>query len=654
MTRKAAWAGFSFWAALLLAAAYRGGYDRMLLLTALGLTATAFAALERYRRHVALCFVFFAAGIGVNSGYTHFVYDRLIALDGQTVTITGHVKDFSQVSSDFDRVVVSGRVNGISAEISFVLPYGDLRYFDEITVTDTVSVIEDGAKFDSGSYNYSKSVFLQGGYGTGSYELTGRSVNPLFRSIREYRDKMFGLIVRVCPEREGAFLGAMLCGDKSEMSPALKTELYRSGLGHIFAVSGIHLVIAATFFGWIVNKLIRHRRLANFLVLAEVWGFAVFAGMSVSVVRAAVMLTVTRSGYLFGRKGDGLNSLGICAILLTVAKPYTAISPSFVLSFLAVLAIEIVDLSRRDREAENKAEYSLRLSFGVLFATAPASAAFFGGVSLMSVVTNMLLVPICSLSLQACFALLLTGGVGVVAVPLLKAAALPVRFALLCADHISAIGQSYVFTSSRWVFALVAITSAAMLAGCVLIKDSKRLTLTALTTLALWCAAANLYRMTDRDIRITVLPNGRRTAYIISKNGSAVVLDAGCHGGMDGALQRQMDRLGICEVRCAFISEQGTLTAAGYEEDFFIQPELIFVSDEALAEGDDGLTTIHEGNIADLGDMTVRSVHDGYEVTVEGNTVTLGKGKIVIGGDRVDISKERSLLELEGTTLRRL
>lgn len=654
MTRKAAWAGFSFWAALLLAAAFRSEHNLVFLLTAFGLAVISFAALEKYRSHVIVCFAFFAGGILLNSGYTHFVYDRLIALDGQIITITGHIKDFSQVSSEYDRVVVSGKVNGISTEMSFVLPYDHYRYFDEITVTDKVSIIEDGVKFDSGSYNYSKSVFLQGGYGTGSYELTGRSVNPVFRGIREYRDRMFGLIVNSCPGREGAFLGAMLCGDKSEMTPALKTELYRSGLGHIFAVSGIHLVIAVTFFGAVIGKLVRSRRIAYVLVLAEIWGFAVFAGLSVSVVRAAFMLTVTRSGFLFGRKGDGLNSLGLCAILLTVSKPYTAISPSFVLSFLAVIAIEVVSLAWHDNENKNNAEYSLRLSSAVLFTTAPASASFFGGVSLMSILTNLMLVPICTFALQICFVVLFTGGAYAIARPLLRIASQLVRFVLFCADNIARIDFSYVFTSSRAVFVIVVISSAAMIAGCALMKDAKRFMLTTVTVLAVWCAAANVSRALDDDIRITVLPSGRKTAYIISQKGSAVIIDAGCRGSLDGAVQNQMDKQGICEVRCAFISEQGVITASGYKEDFFLQPRLIFVGDEALAENNDSLVVLEEGSIADLGNIKVSPTGNGYDVTVGENTVTLGKGKIIIGEDTVDISKERSVLELEGTTLRRV
>ena len=624
MTRKAAWAGFSFCAALMLAAAFRSELDPTLLLTAVGLSVVCFAAFRKYRRHVIVCIVFFALGIALNSAYTHMVYDKLTALDGQTVTIKGYIKDRSQVDGSYDRVTVSGKIGSLPAEISFVLPYDDFRYYDEITVTDTVSLIEDGVKFDS----------------------------PVFREIREYRDRLFSLIIDTCPQREGAFLGAMLCGDKSELSPALKTELYRSGMGHIFAVSGIHLVIAVTFFSAIASRLIKSRRIVTFLTFAEIWGFAVFAGLSVSVVRAAVMLTLTKSGRLFGRKTDGLNSLGLCAIILTAAKPYTAVSPSFVLSFLAVLAIELAALHKRDDES-TKAEDTLRLSSYVLFTTSPASAIFFGGVSVISLLTNLLLVPLCTVSLMLCFAVLLTGGIPLFGRPLLLLAAIPVRFVLRCADDLAMLDLSYIFITNNVLLAIVSLLSAVMIFILSKQKNSRRFLAASLTVIAVWCASANISRVLDRGVKITVLPYGRKTAYVVSEQGDAVIFDVGARGSLDSAVARRLDRLGVSRVSCAFISERAYMTASEYPENFYFEPRMVFAANDPLAEDSDSMTILNSGETADLGMMTVTPDEKGYAVTVDGNSYVFGMGFIIIDGEKIDITNERTALVLEGTTLRR-
>ena len=653
MTRKAAWAGFSFWIALMLAAAYRSELDRTLLLTAFGLAAVAFAAFKKYRHHVTVCFVFFSAGVILNGCYTHFVYDKLVDLDGQTVTIQGHIKDRSQLNGNYERVIVRGRVNGIKTDISFVLPYDEYRYYDEITVTDTVNVIKNDIKFDCGDHNYSKGIFLQGGYATGSYELSDRSVTPLFREILNYRDKLFGVIISVCSKREGAFLGAMLCGDKSEMTPSMKTMLYRSGLGHIFAVSGIHLVIVVSFFSFIAGKLIKSKHAVYLLTLVEIWGFVVFAGMSVSVVRAAIMLTVTRSSPFLGRKSDGLNSLGLCAIILLVANPYSAISPSFVLSFLAVLAIEIVSLSKQDKD-DNKLERSMRYSSAVLFTTAPASAVLFGGVSVMSVISNLLLVPVCTFSLQICFLILFSGGSFTIARPLLHLASFPVRYALQCSDHIAELDFSYIFTSSRVIFVLIVLSSVVMTVLSVRIKDTKRYMLIVATVIAVWSAASNVSRLFESETVVSVLPKGKMTAYVVSYKGNAVIFDVGCCGKLDSAMQRRLDKLAIRKVSYAFISKRGVLTANAYHDDFYTYPEMVFINDDPLIRQDDELTVLKEDSTADIGSMKVKPVKNGYEVIIDDHVYLFGSGKLTIDGNETDISGETSVLELKGTTLRRL
>ena len=657
MTRKTAWAGISFWAALMLAAAFRSELNSIFLAAALGLAVTIFAALKKYRVHAAVCLAFFTAGILLNSGYTYFVYDKLIALDGQTVTINGYISDISIADNDHDRVTVIGRIGNIPAQISYVLPVGYYRYYDGISVTDEINMIEDGVKFESGSYYYSRSVFMQGSYGRGTATLTGRSVHPVLRQIREYRDRMFTVITQVCPDRTGAFLGAMLCGDKSEMTPAMKSELYRSGLGHVFAVSGMHLMYAVILFSFIIQKLVPSKKAAFALTIAEIWGFAIFSGMSVSVVRAAVMLTLTRSGFLLGRKSDGLNSLGLCAIILDLTKPYTAISPSFVLSFVSVAALEIVSLRQRENE-DNKAENTFRLSSAVMFGTAPASALFFGGVSVMSVLTNLLLVPLCAVSLQLCFLVLLTGGSYALARPIVKLASLPVRFVMYIADRISELPYSYIFTSNTSVLVMVVVSAIFMFALCVYIKDVKKLLVSVLTAVMCWYSASLLVYIFDDSLYITVLPTARGTVYLLTKRDSAVIVDAGCKGRLNSALQHRLDKLGVREVSAAFVSDNGIGSAVSYRRELFLQPEMIFINDDIFTELDDDLRkqlyTVKNGSCIELDGTEYRLTENGYEFTDGDTDIVLRKGSMIIDDEIIDISHEKNVLIYNNSELRRL
>ncbi len=664
MTRKLAWAGFSFWAALALSAIFKSGYNRVLLLAALGLGIIAFAALDKYRAQTVTCVLFFTAGILVNTAYTNNVYDKLTVLDGEVVTINGYVKDMSVTKAErLDRVVVCGKVNGKRTEISFFLPADDYHYFDEISVTGRVNRITDSVKFQGESYYYSKSVFLQGSLAE-SCERSGRCLHPVLRDVREYRDKLFMLINEIAPENEGAFLSAMLCGDKSEMTESMKESIYRCGLGHIFAVSGTHLVIAAAVFSAVISRLVRIRKLEFLLSLIEIWGFAVFAGMSVTVVRAAVMMTLSSGGFLFGRKSDCANSLGLCALLLTVSQPYCAISPSFVLSFTAVFAIGVIT-PRINENAESSESFAMTDKLlgtyvvptaSLLFFTAPVSAAFFGGVSVAAVISNILLVPLCVISLQLCFTVVLTGGIYVIARPLITWAALSVKPVLWSAKQLSRIKGLYVSVSSyKAVFTVLLLTAFIPVIYGILTHKRRAFTLVCLGAVCVWTAASNIARLLDDTYRVTILTDGESSAYILSSGSKAAIFDVGSAGSLDRAIQSELNQKGFDELEFAFISERGVTTASGYEEELFLQPGRIFITDEPKTHVgrklSDKLIVLPRGSVTDLGDHTVTCSDDGFLVKYNDDEMFFGESSIVINGAEYDLSDQNTLLETDFETL---
>ena len=181
-------------------------------------------------------------------------------------------------------------MGGIKGRLTFYADDLDYDYYDNIVATVKVSRIKDSINFRSEQYNRPKGVFLQGSTAE-NIKITG-SGNGFFRGIMHYRDKMFVLINDIIGGDEGGFAAAMLCGDKTELSKQTKLTVYRSGIGHIFSVSGTHVVIISAMIGWLMQKLSKDKRVIFAVQTVAMWAFAVFAGFSVSVVRAAVMLTL--------------------------------------------------------------------------------------------------------------------------------------------------------------------------------------------------------------------------------------------------------------------------------------------------------------------------------------------------------------------------
>lgn len=656
MTRKCVWAGFPFIGGLLLCGIFKSRFNLIFLLTAVGMGILFFFG-TKYKKETAVCTLFFIAGVAVNFLYTHNVYEKLTALDGKTVTISGYVTDHDYIGSDTSRVTVKGKVGGIKTEITFFLPYDDYRYYDKISVRGKVSEIKDSISFRSGEYYYSKGVFLQGGSAE-NVKRNGECSNVIFRAVKEYRDSLLVKIRRECGEDEGAFLSAMLCGDKSEMSQRMKTAMYRSGIGHIFAVSGAHLVIVSALFSAVVSAVIKRRRTAYALSLIEIWGFALFAGFSVSVVRAAVMLTIGQSGFIFGRKSDCLNSLGLSAIILTVGAPYSVLSPSFVLSFTAVFALgviapAVIKKMSLEKPVSGLTEYAVG-SACVLMFTAPVSAVFFGGLSVVSVISNLLLVPICTFALQISFLTVLTGGWELIAVPALKLAGIIVKPVIKSAEVISSVSFSYVTAENKLFLFIVAITAFLPILAGLTWGKKHCFSASCTTVIALWVLMSNIFVLTDRDTEITVLPSGKSAVYIVRSGNKAAVFNIGNKNKYNGAVERFICGRGINSISGVFVSDECYYSISEYERDLSVFPQMYF----APAGSDYFRDTLdfQTGDCARINGMEITCEDDGYTLEIDGNTYRLSGNGFEINGENYAASDEQFPLEInnDDLTVRRL
>ena len=194
----------------------------------------------------------------------------------------------------------------------------------------------------------------------------------------------------------GAFLTAILTGDKSGLSEQAASDLSEAGLYHILAVSGLHcgflLALAELAAG-------RHRRrLLAAVTLPSLVFYAVLTGCSPSVVRACVMLGLLVAAPLFRREGDGVTSLCAALFLLLLANPFAAASISLQLSFGAMAGILAVSgrlyrllLGGRKRgKVYRFTAAGFSTSLGALVFTAPLSAGYFGYLVLVAPISNLL------------------------------------------------------------------------------------------------------------------------------------------------------------------------------------------------------------------------------------------------------------------------
>ena len=181
----------------------------------------------------------------------------------------------------------------------------------------------------------------------------------------------------------GGLAAAMLTGDLSRLPETNLRELRGSGLAHLVVVSGLHLSTMALLLAFLLRRAGIMPRAG--VVLIFCWVFAGLTGFGASVVRAAVMLTVTEMGGVFSRRSDGPTSLALAGIALVLTDLRMAGSVSFWLSFLSTAGILFLfaPLRRVLWGAKDDKSIKGRLLHGLSAGAAASASAQFGALPVL-------------------------------------------------------------------------------------------------------------------------------------------------------------------------------------------------------------------------------------------------------------------------------
>ena len=191
-------------------------------------------------------------------------------------------------------------------------------------------------------------------------------------------------------------LQALLTGDQSGITEAVRTELSVAGLSHAMAVSGMHVSMLMTMLAFCCGG---NPRLTAILGIPMACFFTLMTGASPSSCRAAVMQILLLSAPLFHRERDSLTSLGLAGMVLLLENPWVISNVSFQLSFSAVAGLlllaqpiqqRLLSLWKSPGRLARFLSTSLAASLGATAFTLPFTVYYFDLVSLVAVVSNLL------------------------------------------------------------------------------------------------------------------------------------------------------------------------------------------------------------------------------------------------------------------------
>ena len=214
-----------------------------------------------------------------------------------------------------------------------------------------------------------------------------------------------------------AVVAAMALGDKSALTQDLKDVYSITGASHVLALSGLHLSII---FGLIVILAGGRRQLFtihfSLFTIVCIWAFVFLVGMSTSVVRSAVMLSIYALLSLGHRDRMSVNTLAFTAIVMLMISPMSLFDVGFQMSYMAVLSILLfVPLMESIFTEEYLMSHRVvrwlwgmvAVSLSAQIGTAPLIAYYFGRFSCYFLLTNFIVIPAAMLILYLSLVVLL-------------------------------------------------------------------------------------------------------------------------------------------------------------------------------------------------------------------------------------------------------
>ncbi|MEX2116678.1 MAG: DNA internalization-related competence protein ComEC/Rec2 [Bacteroidota bacterium] len=233
------------------------------------------------------------------------------------------------------------------------------------------------------------------------------SIRAWFAVIRSEFGKVFS---GQHGNEQAGFLQGVVFGDRREISAELKEAFMNTGTTHILAVSGSNVALIALMLYLFFGMLRFPKRWIVVLTILGLLFYMMLTGASSSIVRATIMGCVLVIGTAMERRTDIYNSICVAAVIVLLLDPLQLYDVGFQLSFVAVLSIvsiypklerlvEIIPAEWEEIRILIPVWKVFAVSLAAQLGTLPFTAYYFERVSVVSLMANILVVPLVGINL---------------------------------------------------------------------------------------------------------------------------------------------------------------------------------------------------------------------------------------------------------------
>lgn len=210
------------------------------------------------------------------------------------------------------------------------------------------------------------------------------------------KEKVKNTINEALPADEAAILVGIITGDKADIDENTRDAYVRTGLSHILSVSGLHVGFLMLLLTYALMPFKLDKRLQGGIIILVITYYILLIGAPLPSVRALIMLAVLMVGKAVGRNYDLLSSVSFAGMVILAIKPLAVHDPGFMISFGAMYSIALLypPFYGALRCIPAAIRSTVALSLAVWFGLAPVLAHYFNYISVISIIINIIVVPL--------------------------------------------------------------------------------------------------------------------------------------------------------------------------------------------------------------------------------------------------------------------
>ncbi len=348
---------------------------------------------------------------------------------------------------------------------------------------------------------------------------------------------------------EADFAGAIFLGNREMVSQKIKLAFRRSGTSHLLALSGLHISVLAAGLEFALKAARVKKKIRIAVSIPVTVMFALITGLSASVLRSAIMLVIYFVAQLIGEEKDSLTSLFAALALIITFRRYAVWDAGLWMSFSATLGLilfsdrllpHFAPMTRKTYSRAKKffragVKYVLGLLSATVIATLftlPVTYLLFGGISIISPISNLILVPLSQVLLYLLALLCVFFNVPFIGAGLAFAAKRLIL--LICRLAGLFASPSGVYISIKYPFTPYLIAAALIFVAVIVfvpkINPRSVLAVSVALCMAFAGCGAVMYKITENEIYAVAVSERSSDAFGIVYRGRSFVIDVSTGG----------------------------------------------------------------------------------------------------------------------------